>query len=132
MRIVRFVPMAAISLATGLWFGGAAFAGGAYGSAISVVDPNPSLIVSVKGSRYYRRHSRGSRRNRQSFNGSRHYRQSFKGSRHNRRNSHRYYQSHRRHNNRFRYSYGYLPYYSCGRSSYGYDYYRPYSHCRYY
>lgn len=126
MRIVRLVPMAAISLATGLWFGGTALAGGAYGSAMPSVDPNPSLVVSVKGSRHNRHGSRGSRHNRRYFKGSRHNRHSSRGSRH-RKHHHR---SHRRHKNHFSYSFRYSPYYSCGR--YGYDYYRPYSHCRYY
>lgn len=69
MRIVRFLPIAAISLAAAIWFGGTALAGGAYGSTTPIVDSNASLVVSVKGSRHYRHGSRGSRHNRHSLEG---------------------------------------------------------------
>ncbi len=49
MSIVRIVPIAAMSLATGIWYGGAAFAGSVYIPATPIVDSGPSLIVSVKG-----------------------------------------------------------------------------------
>lgn len=115
MLIVRIVPIAAISLATVIWFGGAAFAGSGYNPAPPIVDSGPSLIVSVKGTL----------QNRQGARGSRHKRQSSRGLRHNR---NRHLRSHRRHKNSFSFGFGYSPNDYSRRSYYsGYSYYRPYS-----
>jgi len=103
MRIARFIPLAAISLAAGIWSGGTAFAGGAYGSASPRVETGPSSVETIKPAHYKKRQYR----------------------RHNRK---RHFRSHRRH--RHGRSYRYRPYFSYRRSYYGYGYYRPYGHYR--
>lgn len=115
MRIVRIVPIAAISLATGIWFGGAVVAGSVYIPAARIVDSGPSLIVSVKGLRQLRQGARGSRHNRHISRGLSH-------------NRNRHHRSHKRHRNNFSFGFGYSPN-DYSRRSYnpGYSYYRPYS-----
>ena len=116
MRIVRFLPIAAITLATGLWFGGTAFAGGAFGSAIPRVDSNPFSVETVKPvhskKRQFRRHNRK-----------------------------RQFRSQRRDRRSFSFGFGYSPYnsyrpYYRGYSGYGYNrpygYYRPHFNYRHY
>ncbi len=103
MRIVRFVQIAAITLATGLWFGGTAFAGGAFGSAIPRVDSNPFSVETVKPAHSKKRQFR-------------------------RRNRKRHFRSHRR--DRSYYGYRYSPYYSYRPYYRGYSYYRPYGYYR--
>ena len=115
MRIVRFLPITAISLATGLWFSGAAFAGGVYNPATPIVDSDRSLVVSAEPVHYKKRKVRRHSRNRQ-------------------------HRSRRRRGNNFSFGFGYgdSPYYYSRRQYYpGYSYYRPYgyygpySHYRY-
>ncbi len=110
MRIVRFLPTAAISLATGLWFSGAAFAGGVYNPATPIVDSDRSLVVSAEPAHYKKRKVRRHSRN-------------------------RHQRSRRRHGNNFSFGfgYGYSPYYSYRpyyRGYSGYSYYRPYGYYR--
>ena len=106
MRIACLHALGAITLATGLLFGGSAFAGGAYGSAPPRVDAGPLSAGTIKPAHYKKRKVRRHNRNR-------HYR-------HNSRNRH--VRSHRR--QRRGYDYGYRPHFSYRRSYYGY--YRPY------
>ena len=103
MRIVRLHALGAITLATGLLFGGSAFAGGAYGSAIPRMESSPLSVETVKPAHYKKRKLR----------------------RHNRK---RHVRSHRRH--RRSYGYRHRPYFSYKRSYYGYGYSRPYGHYR--
>ena len=103
MRIVRLHALGAITLATGLLFGGAAFAGGAYGSAPPRVDSNRPSVETVTPAHYKKRKVR------------RHHRK-------------RHFRSHRRH--RYGYRYGYRLHFSYRRSYYGYGYHRPYGHYR--
>jgi hypothetical protein len=64
MRIVRFVPMVAIPVATGLLFGGTAVAGGVYGSAISAVQFNPPSAETITPAHYKKHQYRGHNRKR--------------------------------------------------------------------
>ena len=113
MRIVRFLPIAAISLATGIWFSGAAFAGGVYSPATPIVDSDRSLVVSAEPAHYKKRQVRRHSRN-------------------------RHQRSNRRRGNNFSFGFGFSPYYSYRRSYYGYGdyrqhgYYRPYYRYRHY
>ena len=114
MRIARLHALAAVTLATGLLFSGAAFAGGAYGSAPPRVESSPLSAGTITPAHYKKRKVRRQNRNRQ-------YRH------HNRK---RHVRSHRRHNNRFSYSFRFSPYYSSRGSYYDYDFYRPYGYGR--
>ncbi len=105
MRIVRFLPIAAISLATGIWFSGAAFAGGVYHPATPIVDSDRSLVVGAEPAHYKKRKVRRHSRNRQ-------------------------HRSYRRRGNNFSFGFGFSPYYSYRRPYSGYGYYRPYGHYR--
>ena len=108
MRIVRFLPIAAISLAAGIWFSGAAFAGGVYNPATPIVDSDRSLVVSAEPAHYKKRKVRRHSRN-------------------------RHHRSYRRRGNNFSFGFGFSPYHSYRpyyRGYSGYSYYRPYGYYR--